>query len=169
MITDTAPSPQAITGWKNKADKLVQLDADLATAQAALEAKLKPIREKFEPDIEAKKKEASKLRAEIVSFGDLHADVLFAEGSIIKTKIAIITGKVTPGSVGVSFGLTESEVIESMKNDRTLKQYLDCKWSLAKSAIKKVMSNAGPHVEALTAAGIEIAECFSITVKGKGD
>lgn len=168
-MTDTAPSPQAITAWKNKADKLVALDAELTAASAKLEKKLKPIREAHEPEIEKLKAEVKKLVAEVQDFGAEHADILFADGSVLKTKVAIITGKVTPGAVMVSGGLTEAEVIESMKTDRTLKGYLDCKWSLAKTAIKKVLANGGPHVAALNNAGVIIAEGFSVTVKGKGD
>lgn len=169
MQTDTAPSPQAISAWKHSADKLVAAEADLATAQAALEAKLKPIREKFEPDIEAKKREVAALKARVVDFGWAHADILFSEGSQVKTKVAIITGKTTPAAVAVADGLTEKDVIEAMRGDRTLKGYLDCKWSLAKATIKKCLANGGPHVAALGEAGLELVEGFSVTVKGKGD
>jgi phage host-nuclease inhibitor protein Gam len=164
-----APSAQAITGWKGKADKLISLEAELSAAQAKLEAKLKPIREQFEPDIEAKKKEVAKLKSEVVNFGTDHADVLFAEGSEIKTKVAIITGRNTPGAVTVSDGFDEVEVIQTLNADRTLKGYVDVKYSLAKATIKKCFTNHGPHIAALNAAGVELTEGFSVNVKSKGD
>lgn len=168
-MTDTAPSPQAITAWKNKADKLVALDAELTAAMAKLEKKLKPIREAHEPEIEKLKADLRKLVGEVNDFGVENSDVLFAEGSVIKTKVAIITGKVTAGAVTVADGLDEKDVVESLKSDRTLKQYLDVKYSLAKAAIKKVLANGGPHESALHDAGIVLTEGFSVTVKGKGD
>lgn len=164
-----APSPQAITAWKNKADKLVALDSEITALQLKLEAKLKPVREQFEPDINARKAEAAKLRNEIVEFGTAHADILFAEGSVVSTKSSVITGRLTPASVTLEEGYEEKDVIEVLKTDRTLKQYLDCKWSLAKAAIKKVLANGGPHSEALGLAGIALAEGFSVSVKSKGD
>jgi phage host-nuclease inhibitor protein Gam len=169
MSNTTVPTPQAVTAWKGKADKLAALDAEITTLQTKLEAKLKPIREQFEPDIQAKLKDLKKLAAEVQSFGIEHSDTLFADGSEIRTKVAIITGKKTPGAVSLEDGFSEKEVIEAMKADRTLKQYLDVKYALAKAAIKKVFSNGGGHAEALGLAGLTLAEGFSVTVKGKGD
>lgn len=168
--TGTVPTTQAVTAWKGKADKLVALESEIEVASLKLEKALKPIREKFEPDIEAKKKEAAKLKGEIVAFANEHRETLFAEGSVVKTKTSIITGKATPESVALTEGLAESEVIGHLKGEKKLAEFLDIKWSLSKPTIKKALADAGNKSrELLEFFGLTLREGFSVTVKSKGD
>lgn len=162
-------SPQAITAWKAKADKLVAMDSQLGAAKAALEEKLRPIREQHDPEIEKLEQCHRALASEFREFGKMHAEMLFAEGSVIKTKTAIITGKVTPAAVAVDEDLDTADVIEVLKADRKLKDYLECKWSLARAKIKSALANKGPHTDLLTEAGLSLQSGFSVSVKSKGD
>lgn len=166
----TVPTSQAITAWKNKADKLVALDAEVTALSAALEAKLKPIREAAEPDIEAKRKELARLKAEVVAFGVEHRDSVFVDGSEIKTKVSIIVGRNTPEGVAVEDDFTEAEVIEALKSEKKLAGFLSVKYSLDKPAIKKALGDAAHKCrEALGLAGLCLQSGFSVSVKSKGE
>lgn len=169
MEATTAPTQQAITAWKNRADKIVGLAAEVTNAQNALEAKLKPIREKFEPDIEAKKKELKKLVAEFEAFGLEHSDILFAEGSEIRTKVAVITGKLNPAAVGLSEEIDELSAIEALERDKDTRAFVQVKKSLDKAALKKALTTGGKIAEKIVQAGVDLYQGFSVKVTGKGD
>lgn len=164
------PSPQAVNGWKKKAEHVVELDAELAAKERELEARLRPIREKFEPDIEKLKADLAKKKGEVVTFANDYREELFADGSEIRTKTAIITGKATAGSVQICEDKEPREVLATFEGDRSLKKYLKITTALDKPAIKRALTSAGDAIrEALTSAGVEHCPGFSVTVKGKGD
>lgn len=166
----TVPTSQAITAWKNKADKLVALDAEVTALSAALEAKLKPIREAAEPDIEVKRKELARLKAEVESFGFENRAVLFADGSEIKTKVSVINGLKTKPSVAVKDGFDEQLVVEALKADKKLKGFLSVKTSLDRTGIQKALGDAAHKCrEALGLAGLCLQSGFSVSVKSKGE
>jgi phage host-nuclease inhibitor protein Gam len=168
-MTDTAPSPQAITAWKNKADKLVALDAELTAAAAKLEKKLKPIREAHEPEIEKLKAEVRKLVGEVQSFGVENADVLFAEGSEIRTKVAIITGKLNPPSVDLNEETAEGDAIAALEASKKTAGFVMKKKSLDKPALKKALTAGGEIAALIVKAGVDLYQGFSVKVVGKGD
>lgn len=168
--TTTVPTPQAITAWKNKGDKIVALSADLDAAQAKLEKKLKPIREAHEPEIEKLKNELRKLTADFHDFGVEHGEVIFADGSEIRTKVSVITGKLNPPSVCLNEGVCEADAVEALDADKETRGFVAVKKSLDKAGLKKALATAsGKLAEKLEAAGIYLGQGFSVSVKSKGD
>lgn len=170
IAAPSAPSPQAITAWKGKADKIVALSAELAAAEAKLEKKLKLIREAHEPEIEALKREAKRLGDEFAAFGREHREVLFAEGSELRTKVAVITGRANPPSVALEDGFEEREVVEALEADKETRGFVAIKKSLDRAALKRALaSGAAALAEKLGLAGVVLASGFSVSVRGKGD
>ncbi len=169
----TVPTPQAVAAWKKKCDRLVEMDAELAKQAAKLEAKLKPIREQFEPDVERLRKQVKELAAEVSEFGVEHRATLFAEGSEIATKIATITGRETPAAVALDEEADEKAVVAALAETRGLKKFLRISMSLDKPAIKAALSDAAEKArtvrEALNGAGLFLRKGFAVSVKGKGE
>lgn len=166
----TVLTPQAVVAWKGKADKLVEAEKALAGSLADLAAKLDPIREEHEPEIERLRKRAAELRAEVVGFGTEHRETLFAEGSLVRTKVSVITGKQKAPSVALEEGFDEAEVIAALKSDRKTKQYLAVTESIDKAAVKKALTSGGDAItEPLGLAGLILKEGFSVSVKAKGE
>lgn len=164
----TVPTPQAVTAWKKKADKLVALEAELRAATDALAAKLAPIRQAHEPGIEKLKKQVAALAGEVEEFGQEHWESLFGDGSEVRTEVAIIIGKWNPAGVTLDEGFSEKEVVESLLADRTTKKFVAVKHSLDKAAIKKALQNAGEAIQqTLGLAGVALTQAFSVRVKPK--
>lgn len=164
------PSPQAITGWKKKADHLVGLRKELVDAEDELEARLEPIRQQYEPDIEKLRKEVRSLEKEITTFGEEHFATLTVDGSEIRTKTSILTLKSMPGRVTVEDGFSEPEVVDALWKDAKTRKYVTVKKSLDRTGIKKALANAGEAIrEVLGIAGVVQVPGVSVTVKGKGD
>jgi hypothetical protein len=99
-----------------------------------------------------------------------NADVLFSDGSEIRTKIAVITGKVNPPSVEMGEGWTEAEVIEKLEGHKDTRGFVAVKKSFDKAALKKALTAGTEKVcDLLLQCGVGLRQGFSVKVTGKGD
>lgn len=162
------PSAQAVTAWKKKADKLVEVRRERKQAEAELEEKLSPIRAEHEPNIEKLKTTEGELESAVVSFGTEHKGFLFADVATIKTKLAKICAKVTAGTVVVSDGLEKKDVLEAMTKTQRLKKFLRITPALDATKTKRAFTDgSATDRDALEGVGLEYKPGYSVTVTAK--
>lgn len=166
VVEEPVVSKKEIGAWLRKADKLIELSAEVQRLRDERAEAIAEASAPYEGRLSKLQKKADELEEEVVQFGLDNRVVAFDGKSKTESKLATITVRARPVSVAVPEDLTDLEMREQLR-DADLDMCIQTKESINKAVIKQLLSEEGEAAEDLCDIGFILVGGFSVAIKAK--